>query len=456
MNDSTSLLESFSTFIREKQEVIPFSFNVLDEQCGHILENSHTNILMKLLQYKNRYGYVFLESFFSLLGLQGFEDFKWETTKGVHFITEKFYDNCGRIDGLIYQKNAFALIIENKVNRATNQTEQLKKYIEAVSQDKTTLDVDFKQIWVLFLTLDGRDTPDKKSETYIDKKKIHYFEINYQEDILPWLKEEIQPFVMRKERVLDSGLSQYVDFLEGMLGLRQSDQVLLTNGRAFIEQWIEKKEENFSDYDFEKKNSYLDNTNKSIRSELKRLVKSKDSNASDLRHFAGILHGVLDSINDEPMKDFFDFTRKIFVSKGMEDCIISHIFNYYYIQIRDASWPRSIHFEWYPLGVKKLTSKKKPELRLCLHIENPIYHNAFQEKEDLFKSFSQEKHIRTLSFCHKIEDSETTFPIIGLRGEDMEKFLSNVYSCIEPEMIKQINEIIDSVKKKGGDIDNDL
>lgn len=455
MNDSTSLLEGFSTFIREKQEVIPFSFNVLDEQCGHILENSHTNILMKLLQYKNRYGYVFLESFFSLLGLQGSESFEWDPTKGVHFNTEKFYEDCGRIDGLIYQKNAFAIIIENKVNRATNQTEQLKKYIVAVSNDKTTLNVDSKQIWVLFLTLDGRETPDNKSKTYIDENNIHYFEINYQENILPWLKEEIQPFVMRKERVLDSGLSQYVDFLEGMLGLRQSDQVLLTNGREFINQWI--KHEGIDISDFEKRNSFLDNTNKSIRSELKRLVKNKDSNASDLRHYAGILHGVLDSINDEPMKDFFDLTRDIFVSKGMENCIISHIFNYYYIQIRDSSWPRSIHFEWYPLGVKKLTSKKRPELQLCLHIENPIFHNAFVKNSELFKDFSLlDKHIRTLSFCHKIDDRETTFPIIQLSGEDMETFLSKVYSCINPDMIKQINEIIDSVKKKGGDIDKNL
>ena len=36
-----------------------YNFNLLDEQCGSIKENSHTNILMKLLEYKNQYGYVF-------------------------------------------------------------------------------------------------------------------------------------------------------------------------------------------------------------------------------------------------------------------------------------------------------------------------------------------------------------------------------------------------------------
>lgn len=446
MRNSTSLLEVFSEEL--KKYSIPFSFNILDEQCGHIVENSHTNILMKLLQYKNRYGYVFLESFFSLLGILGLSDFKWDTTKDVLFNTEKYYGGCGRIDGLIYQEGKFALIIENKVNRATNQAEQLKKYIEAVSKDKT-VNVDSKKIWVLFLTLDGRDTPDNKSKSYIDKEQIHFFEASYQEDILPWLKEEIQPFVMRKERVLDSGLSQYVDFLEGMLGLRQSDQVLLANGREFIEKWIHNQ--TIDNADFKAMNHFLDDTNKSIRSELKQLVKNKDSNASDLRHYAGILHGVLDSINDEPMKDFFEYTRLYFKTL-MKDCVISHIFNFFYIQIRDASWPRSIHFEWYPLGVKKLTSNK-PDLKLCLHVENPKYHEAFLLSENFFisKGFSLEKNTSTLSFSHPVKKEDST-PIIKMETDDNEgkglkSFLSNAYKCIDSDMINMINEIMDSVKK---------
>ena len=54
MGTTNSLLEKFAEFCKNNQDNIPYIFNVLDEQCGHIVENSHTNMLMKLLQYKNQ------------------------------------------------------------------------------------------------------------------------------------------------------------------------------------------------------------------------------------------------------------------------------------------------------------------------------------------------------------------------------------------------------------------
>lgn len=55
-------------FIKEQETVAAtkygYNFNLLSEQCGTIVENSHTNILMRILQYKNRYGYVLLEDFY--------------------------------------------------------------------------------------------------------------------------------------------------------------------------------------------------------------------------------------------------------------------------------------------------------------------------------------------------------------------------------------------------------
>lgn len=41
-----------------------YHFNILEEQQGNIVENSHTNILIRLLSYKNRFGYIFLQSFY--------------------------------------------------------------------------------------------------------------------------------------------------------------------------------------------------------------------------------------------------------------------------------------------------------------------------------------------------------------------------------------------------------
>ena len=35
----------------------------------------------------------------------------------------------------------------------------------------------------------------------------------------------------------------------------------------------------------------------------------------------------------------------------IKDCVVRHKFDYCFIQIRKASWPTNVHFEWYPLGI---------------------------------------------------------------------------------------------------------
>ena len=445
MNDSTSLLDDFSSFIKNNQRAIPFSFNVLDEQCGHIVENSHTNILMKLLQYKNQYGYVFLESFFSFLGL---EDIKVNPNQDVRFDTERFYDKNGRIDGFIFQRDQFALIIENKVNGARNQEKQLQRYIESVTNDPKVFSSNQKgieSIWVLFMTKNGVENPDDVSLDYMTNNGIrenHFAAISYKGDVLPWLKEYIQPTVMQKDQVLNSGLFQYIDFLEGMLGMRQSDFKLLNKGKEWFINWL--KENTSYDKDgFSSKNVLLDEINKKINKQLKQRSNEKVGDIADLRRNAGVLHNILESINDEPMKEFLACTRRYFEANSlMKECILSHIFNYYYIQIRDASWPRSIHFEWYPLGVNKITSKK-PKLQLCLHVESPKYHGVFKSKKDLFekKGFRLEEHNRTLSFIHTIQKDNLT-PIIDMKSEDLNGFLSKAYQVIDSEMIRCIEEAL--------------
>ena len=236
-----SFLDEFKNNYKVNQERLPYNFNVLDEQCGHIVENSHTNMLIKLLQYKNQYGYVFLEDFLAYLGIS----IDIMPSVKVCFEREAYYkgiEKNGRIDGLIYQKDNFALIIENKVNGAGNQKEQIKNYIEGVCQDDKIFSnsgheqTQQQRVWVMFLTKDGFENPDEESQRYMKEVGIcgpdstaeepegsRYVAVNYRDHILPWLKEYVQPSVMQKELSLNSGLLQYIDFLEGMLGIRASD-----------------------------------------------------------------------------------------------------------------------------------------------------------------------------------------------------------------------------------------
>lgn len=136
-------------FIKEQETVAAtkygYNFNLLSEQCGTIVENSHTNILMRILQYKNKYGYVLLEDFISLA------DFDiCIADREVMFRTEYQgeVNSQGRIDGLIWQKDNFAIIVENKINHAGNQKGQIARYVETVVNDGIA---EKDRIFVVFL-----------------------------------------------------------------------------------------------------------------------------------------------------------------------------------------------------------------------------------------------------------------------------------------------------------------
>lgn len=461
-----TLLESYSEHCKEQEKNLPFSFNVLDEQCGHIVENSHTNVLMKILQYKNQYGYVFLEKFFDMsLGIQAENII--DKTKDIIFDRERFYEE-GRIDGFIYQKNQFALIIENKVNGATNQANQLEKYITSILEDtnvfpQTGNDLNKEKIWVCFLTKDGREKPDADSQVYMRRMGIctqicdndgngvvegpHYAAINYMDHILPWLKEEVQPIVLQRDQILNAGILQYIDFLEGMFGLRQADTELLRRSKD----WLNQNYPTLFKGSFIQKNSNLDKISKQIAEELKKkLENTKKSDNSDLRRYAGLLNKLIIDINDEPMKAFFDYTRQYFESNGlMKQCVISHIFNYYYIQIRETSWPRCIHFEWYALGISKLTNKNPKNLKLYLHIENPNYIEAFKQEKDFFaeKGFSLEKDNNDL-LTYYTKDYKPQKGILNMDNNELKDFLYDAYGLITKDMIERIEDAIASVNNK--------
>ena len=149
------------------------------------------------------------------------------------------------------------------------------------------------------------------------------------------------------------------------------------------------------------------------------------------------------------MNKFFEITRDYFNKNLMEECVITHIFNYYYIQIRDVSWPRCIHFEWYPLGISKLT--KNVSLSFCFHIEcseekrsdlSDRLWPCFQEK-----CFKQEKNSRTISFSKEVSNSTGKSIMEMIDDDSLKAFLENVYSVIDKDLISNINEAIDTVWK---------
>ena len=74
-----------------------------------------------------------------------------------------------------------------------------------------------------------------------------------------------------------------------------------------------------------------------------------------------VLKNLIEAKNDELMEHFLTVTKDFF-TRGkeplMEKYHLNHHFTYYYITIRDKSWPKGIDFGWYPLGLKRLKESK--------------------------------------------------------------------------------------------------
>lgn len=435
--NENKLIGSFVDFYKKKAEEtkfqMGFNFNVLAEQCRNIVENSHTNMLMRLLEYRNRYGYVFLEDFISMAGF----DIKIEEGD-VYFERESptvsEAGKNGRIDGFIYQKTNFAIIIENKINHAGNQEQQIERYIDDILKKQIVPD---NRIYVVFLTRDGVESPDKDSIRKMkdmgicdeDDEQItgpRFFPCSYSQHILNWLKDNIYPMVPQKDLVLNAGIIQYIDYLEGLLGC--SPNLLRFNNE--YKKWFE---ENISlSGDTIAKNVSL--------YKLYNSLSVKDNNDTLKSEAINVLKNLIEAKNDELMDTFLTVTKDFFTSglrPLMEEYHLNHHFTYYYITIRDKKWPRGIDFGWYPLGLKKLSSSN--ELIFSFKAYGKTVPGSVEQelKEIGFVYSDKSKSYRKSIVVPKGEDiGDGSF--LGMSDKLQKKFLEDVYRENAVPIIKEI------------------
>lgn len=84
------------------------------------------------------------------------------------------------------------------------------------------------------MTRDGSKIVDEKSfskakaflEYKDDSNPGRYITLNYKDDILPWLKNEVLPTCKEDNSILASALEQYIDHLDGMFNLRKEEQMI--------------------------------------------------------------------------------------------------------------------------------------------------------------------------------------------------------------------------------------
>ena len=189
------------------------NLNLIDEL--HANENAHSRILRMLLQYDDKdRGYWIFKSFLNIEFIS--RVFKCSVEKPL------FENERDRIDLLIHEIVRYAIIIENKINGAPDQYEQLERYVNSC-KDR----YDIKQIYVIYLTCDGSKKADEISLTFKARNDLEYssdssgrfIALNYRDHILPWLEENVLP-QCASDKQLASALYQYIDYLKGMFGKR--------------------------------------------------------------------------------------------------------------------------------------------------------------------------------------------------------------------------------------------
>lgn len=204
-----------------------YGANLIDEL--HANENAHSRILRMLIAYNGGGSFPVFASFLNLVKKHCLY------AKDLSVFSPQFSNEEARIDVLIkeYQADApYAIIIENKVCGAIDQEQQIQRYIEIVMQY-----VSAENIYVIYLTRDREKEVSDISLTarakeilgISDESEGRYIPLNYKDDILPWLEQDVLPNLPLKENLLTSSVQLYVDYLKGMFMLRENEQPILQN-----------------------------------------------------------------------------------------------------------------------------------------------------------------------------------------------------------------------------------
>ena len=403
------------SLLREKErQKLPYNFNVIEEL--HANENANTRILLKLLSYNTSGEYVFLKSFISMMS----------HINGVSFTLSQVFRpkieyNKENIDGLIEDSSKqYAIIIENKINGAIDQDNQLLRYFNTVKQHG----VNESNIYIIYLTLDGtkevsyNSLPDRLREDLVKNKR--FIKMNYKDNILPWLKEDILPEIKIKDNLIESGIRQYIDYLEGRLNLRKTEEPIrrimnktiaekLLKGKNVCEQW--------------------------------NILRDSASNIENLKND---LNNASDDIAQSVIDSWDNITKLIWGDKNTLTTNELRNRDYYQIFFNDIE--DNIHFEWYPITKECLF--KDSLYRMVLHVEqdndkiNMLKLSRMTELVDKAKEFnytiSFDEDKRGVDAIFKEYPTPDNKPFAALDSHEKLKFLEKCYR--EVKVLKEIIE----------------
>lgn len=213
-----SFSDQVHDIIKKHEECRPFHLNVIEAVChGNFRETGHSLVLADMLKHPDIRS-SFLERFLNL---------KYDA---LEVTAER-----ARIDVALKGDGIF-VIIENKVNAADEQKNQVYRYVHEIGIDKYGYKL--SEIYVIYLNPETHDNPseyslcdeNKENNVFEALGEEHCKVLSYKYDIIGWLRGISIP----DEPHIESALDQYLDFLENKFHTTLLDTEMNKDIREFL------------------------------------------------------------------------------------------------------------------------------------------------------------------------------------------------------------------------------
>lgn len=313
-------LIQISAYFKKMLEIeklkLPYNINVIDEL--HINENAHSRILYKLLLYKNAIGeYEILNSLISFIRNNYGKSSVFDK---IEVVTPLITQEVERIDLWIRDKK-YAIIFENKIYNAQDQEAQLARYIDKTKAQGYKTD----QIFIIYLSSAGEEPDEQSWGKYKELFNDRYINLSFRNNIIKWLKEIVLPNIRIKDIYLQSAVTQYIDYLEGLFYLRTIEKNLNMNLNKFLISQFELEKANDPQKDFNTLQEKIDDMNevinamRSLQDSYKQII-IKDWKAKTNAQFPNLKPCQLGAYSDVSIPDVNGKTIKVFIledAKGL-------------------------------------------------------------------------------------------------------------------------------------------
>lgn len=207
----------------EERKKLPYRFNVLLD--ANPLEPDVSKMLAGFFMQKTNGEHRVLKSFVKTF----WDDSLAAMITNPTICTEETVKDDYRIDILIYEKEKYAIVLENKIWDAPDQPHQLANYIDAMLSSRYGFGKE--QVYVAYLPKTNDHEPSLNSwksqeggGSYKDEFQDRYRLIDFTEKILPWLESSKAVYGINEE-YFEHSRFLFIDFLKRKLDLDSIDKM---------------------------------------------------------------------------------------------------------------------------------------------------------------------------------------------------------------------------------------